>query len=387
MKYKILLKTFIKKNKKFYKLFSFLHFLYFISLSKLNCSKRNYPKVLQLPITYRCNACCIMCNIWRMDNSNEMTLKEFSMCLKDSIFKEVNSVGVNGGEPTLLINLQDYVKEILKLPKIKYLNIISNGINQSLLLKNLKQIYQLCHNKNIQFHVSISLDGVGKVHDSIRGVPNAFKRTTSTINEIMKNQSKYCDSLDIGCTVIKQNVFHLIELDTFAKKYKYKMKYRLGVGIERIGNINTKDTYSVECIPIYKQMAKEFFHSRINKTKNWYHKFKYFSIFYYLNSDNPKRLMGCAWKNEGITMDSRGNIYYCAVVSKKIGNLKKNSGEKIFFNNKNLKYRKDIIQNYCDKCIHDYDGKPKFRRVFIFLKYIFYERLSFKIYKIKRKLL
>ena len=67
--------------------------------------------------------------------------------------------------------------------------------------------------------------------------------------------------------------------------------------------------------------------------------------------------MGCHWQENGITMDSRGDLYYCAVESDKIGGLRENKGTDIFFADKNIEYRKKIVAEDCDNCIHDYDGK------------------------------
>ena len=58
-----------------------------------------------------------------------------------------------------------------------------------------------------------------------------------------------------------------------------------------------------------------------------------------------------------VSSDAYGNIYYCAVESKPLGNILNESGEKIFFNKNNLKYRHSIIKNKCKRCIHDYNGK------------------------------
>jgi len=112
-------------------------------------------------------------------------------------------------------------------------------------------------------------------------------------------------------------------------------------------------------------------------------KFKYFSIFYWLNSDNPKRFLGCIWKDEGITLDARGELYYCAVASNSIGSLRKDKGEKIFFDDKNIEYRKSIIKNSCDGCIHDYAGKPEFKDLVTFFKYIIFNKIAMHIYRIK----
>ncbi len=380
------LKTFIiKKLQKNYKLFLFAKILKFLqnsSLIKIDGSKKKYPKVIQLPITYNCNSKCVMCNVWQMNHSGEATVEEFSKFMQDDIFKEVEAVGINGGEPSLVPNLYEYADEILKLPSLKSLNIISHGFNSKSLFKNLEKIYASCKEKRISFHVAISLDGVGKIHDKVRGKSKVFEKTTVTIDEIIKNKHKYCDTYDIGCTIISHNIDYLMELDTYAKRKNYNIKYRLGIDNKRIESDKLKDKYSVIYSPL-RQSAKEFFHYQMSQTKNLDNRYKYFSIFYWLNTDKPKRFLGCSWKDEGITIDARGELYYCAVASDSIGNIKKTKGEKIFFDDKNIEYRKSIIINNCDGCIHDYNGQAEFKNVWKFLKISIKDRFAIKMYEIK----
>jgi len=353
-----------------------------MSISKIDGGGKKHPKVIQLPITYKCNSRCVMCNIWKMDYSNEMNVEEFSSFLSDPIFKKVKGVGINGGEPSLIRDLPKYADEILKLPKLTSLNIISHGFNSKRLLNSLKEIYKNCRNSGISFHISISLDGVGDTHNKVRQIQNCFYKTTSTINEIIKNQHKYCDSYDLGCTIVNQNIDYLIELDTYAKSKNYNIKYRLGIDNKRIESDKLRNQYSVIYTPL-RQSAKEFFHYQMAQSKKLSDKFKYFSIFYWLNSDNPKRFLGCIWKDEGITLDARGELYYCAVASNSIGSLRKDKGEKIFFDDKNIEYRKSIIKNSCDGCIHDYAGKPEFKDLVTFFKYIIFNKIAMHIYRIK----
>lgn len=383
MKQKI--KEILSRNKKVFLIAKALRFLQTSSFSKIDGSNKKYPKVIQLPITYNCNSKCVMCNIWKMDHSNEMTVEEFATFMKDDIFKEVESVGINGGEPSLVSNLPEYIKEVLNLPKIKALNIISHGFSQKPLLKSLEAIYQMCCKKKINFHVSISLDGVGNIHNTVRG-KNVFEKTSSTIDEIMKNQYKYCDSLELGCTIVKQNIGYLTELDTYAKMKNYNLKFRLGIENKRIESDKLKDQYSVIYSPL-KQNAKEFFHYQMSQTKDFANRFKYFAIFSWLNSEKPKRILGCMWKEEGVTLDARGELYYCAVASNKLGSLRKEKGEKIFFDDKNIKYRKSIINNSCDGCIHDYTGKAETKNVWKFLIDTFKNRFAMNMYEIKVRFL
>lgn len=372
----------IKKNKKLFLIAKALRFLQTSSCRPIDGSKKKYPKVIQLPITYNCNARCVMCNIWQMDHSGEATVEEFAKFMQDDIFKKVEAVGINGGEPSLVPNLFEYADEILKLPSLKSLNIISHGFSPKPLFKNIEKIYSACKEKGINFHVAISLDGVGEIHDIVRGRPHVFEKTTETIDEIIKNQHKYCDSYDIGCTIVSQNIAYLIELDTYAKSKNYNIKYRLGIDNKRIESDKLRDQYSVIYSPL-RQSAKEFFHYQMSQTKDLANRFKYYSIFSWLNSKNPQRMLGCTWKDEGITLDARGELYYCAVASDSIGSLRKEKGEKIFFDDKNIEYRKSIIKNNCDGCIHDYSGQPEFKNVLKFLSDTFKDRLTMKLYQWK----
>ena len=112
-------------------------------------------------------------------------------------------------------------------------------------------------------------------------------------------------------------------------------------------------------------------------------RFKYYSIFYWLNSEKTERFLGCSWKDEGITLDARGELYYCAVASDSIGSLRKDKGENIFFDDKNIDYRKNIIKNSCDGCIHDYTGQAEFKNVWKFLKVTIKNKFAMKIYEMK----
>lgn len=380
----------LKKNQGLFSFAKALRLLQTSSLKGPTGGKKKYPKVIQLPITYRCNARCVMCNIWRMDYSGEATVEEFGRFLQDDIFKKVEAVGINGGEPTLLINLHEYADEILKLPSLRALNIISHGFNTPRALRAYEAIYSACKIKGVSFHVSISLDGVGSIHDNVRRVPGGFLKTMATVTELVKNQHKYCDSYELGCTVVSQNIDHLIELDTYAKLHNYTIKYRLGIDNKRIESDKLRDMYSVIYSPL-RQNAREFFHYLFLNTKGLVDRFKYYSIFYWLSHDVPERLLGCAWKDEGVTLDARGELYYCAVASDSIGSLRDGDGDGdgkgIFFSDENIEYRKSIVKSKCDDCIHDYNGQVKFINLVQFIKAIFEYRVLMVMFFLRAKFL
>jgi len=373
---------FLKKNKKVYLIFSICFFLIKTKFFKKKWSKKKYPKVIQLPITYKCNSRCVMCDVWQMDHSNELDVVEFQNVMEDSIFKKVKSVWINWWEPFLIPNIEEYVRSVLSLPKIKHLNIISNGFMTNLILKKLEIIYALCKKQNVSFHVAFSLDWYWKIHDTVRNIPNAFKFVLKTIDSLVATQYKYCDSWDVWCTLTKQNIEHVEELDSFAKQKWYNIKYRLAISNKRIWSDKLLDNFSIIGTPL-AQRAKEFFFKKIYEEKWIYRKFRYFSLYYYLLRDKNKRLLGCLWQEDWITLDSKWNIFYCAVESKSLWKIKDNNWKKIFFDRDNLNYRKSILDNKCDSCIHDYEGDILLKNVLPFFLFWYKQIFVYKIMKIK----
>ena len=346
-------------------------------VNKYNMQK--YPEVLQFPITNKCNSKCIMCNVTSNLLKDEMTIKEFEKAINDPIFKNLKAIGINGGEPFLCNNLIPFVEIMVKKDSLKSINIISNGFMTDIILEKIKRIYCLCKLYNIFFHVSFSLDGYGDTHNRVRGIPNAFDKTIKTIDIVKNNMHLYCDNYDVGCTVVKENVYNLVELDNYVKKSGINIKYRLGIDNMRLHNHVQHKNFSVLDDIETRQAAKEFFFSLVLNSKNLLDQYKYWAIFSYLNGDMHRKL-GCDWRDNGITMDGEGNIYYCAVESSCLGNIKNCSGEQLFFCKDNIKKKQYIMSEKCDKCIHDYCGKSYILDVFEFIKFKLNQRRRIKQY-------
>jgi MoaA/NifB/PqqE/SkfB family radical SAM enzyme len=344
--------------------------------------EKKYPEILQLPITYKCNSKCRVCNIWKI-SKEEISLKDFENIIKDDVFKKIKAVGVNGGEPFILNNLEEYIKIIINnLPNLKSLNIITNGFLSDRILEKTEKIYEICKENGIKFDISVSLDGVASIHDQSRGLNDVFNKTFETIKKIKDNIHKYADNFSVACTISKINEDYLPELESFAKNNNIKIKYRMAVDIKRLKNES-----------IYKELnafsdfsSREFIFRCFKKTPDLLDKFRYYSIFTSIISDRKKRLLGCNWKNKGITLDPYGNIYYCAVRSKSIGNLVKKSGEDVFLDYKNLDYRAGIVRS-CTTCAHDYEGKIYYKNLTYFFVNFVFDVYWVNLYQIKKYLL
>jgi sulfatase maturation enzyme AslB (radical SAM superfamily) len=259
-----------------------------------------------------------MCNVWKIRPGKDINLQDLSVYLKDPIFSKIRSVGINGGEPSLFKELPELVKIILELPRLKSINIISNGFLSENFLYNCEEINNNCKENKIRFHISISLDGVEAIHDKIRGVKGAYERTIKTIQILQKNKNRYCDTYDIGCTITKYNIFYLNELLALSELKHLPIFFRLAVANLRIDSQNSYRDYGVLTENRYKMTAQEFFFGMFLRAHNLSEKFKYFAIYHYLYNNGLDRLSQCTWQNRDITLDDSGNLYYCAVERKNL---------------------------------------------------------------------
>ena len=63
-------------------------------------------------------------------------------------------------------------------------------------------------------------------------------------------------------------------------------------------------------------------------------------------------MIACQWADRDVTLNASGELFYCAVNSKKIGSIKDKSLYNDFFDNNNINYRKNLVCDKCDSCIH-----------------------------------
>jgi hypothetical protein len=65
---------------------------------------------------------------------------------------------------------------------------------------------------------------------------------------------------------------------------------------------------------------------------------------------NKKRTLSCYYAMGGLILGSEGSLYYCKK-SKAIGNCRERSAYEVYYDKKNLKYRKDyLLDTACRRC-------------------------------------
>ena len=335
---------------------------------------RRKPHTIQLPITSRCNSRCETCNVWKLKDNVDIDAKRLSEVLKDPYLYNIENIGVNGGELTLVKNFYEILDSLFQAPNLKNLHLISNGLLPNKLLPILQKTKEICTKKGVKLHFMLSVDGVGDVHEGVRGVPNCFERTKFILDTLKENPSMYADSIMIGCTLSQANIPYVIQTETYLNQYPFKIQFHLAVANKRIHTFEDSDRYNILSDKYSTMLATEFFHKKFMESK-WPEKYSYFSQYYFLKRGGGIRLARCPYKYKDITIDEHLNLYLCATASDVIGSLYDSPIKSLMRRNKLSSIEQDINNN-CSNCAHYIYEKPTWKGYFLFILELFHQRFD-----------
>lgn len=145
--------------------------------------------------TFRCNAKCHMCDIWRHPSKAS---EEISPKLMEKL-PEGLRVNITGGEPTIRKDIGDFF-EIL-YGKSHLLELSTNGYNTD-------KILELAENYP-KILIRISVEGLPKLNDKLRGLPDGFDRALRTILELKKTK---CKNIGFSIVICDKNADDLVAL-------------------------------------------------------------------------------------------------------------------------------------------------------------------------------
>lgn len=326
---------------------------------------RRLPRVIQMPITGKCNSRCVTCNVWKHQDGIDMLAGTLCEVLRDPFFSKVQGVGINGGELTLHNDVEGIFRAVLTLPRIKQVSVISNG----LITKRLKEILsvskRLCEERGVSLILTLSIDGVGEVDDLVRGVAKAYERTVRSLKEILSEKEKYCDTILIGCTISRYNVAYLPQMEQLGKDLNVPIEFHLAVPNKRIHTFEDSDRYNVLVDEHSRLLATEFFYKKMEeRNQSGYDMMRYFMQYDYLMSKGTRRLALCSYQYKDVTIDEHMNLYLCATASDNIGNLTKSSVRELRSQGKFQEIEQRVF-SHCNQCVH-YCWQPSFSALWLF---------------------
>jgi MoaA/NifB/PqqE/SkfB family radical SAM enzyme len=152
--------------------------------------------ILVLEPHNRCNCRCVMCDIWKITEAQEISAAELERHLADIERLGVEWVVFTGGEPLMHSDLFR-LSTLLRTRGIRT-TILSTGL---LLERNAARIVESAN------EVIVSLDGPAQIHDEIRRVPGAFESLAKGVGALRRISPEF--PVSARCTVQARNAAHL----------------------------------------------------------------------------------------------------------------------------------------------------------------------------------
>lgn len=161
----------------------------------ITCRMKPFFDVVQIALTYECNANCQRCSISKYkQNKNELTTEEIKEIIKVLAKIRLGKLGFFGGEPFL----RDDLYELIYYASQKNIKteILTNGY--FLTEENVKKL----RDAGLSM-AAISLDSSNKdTHDKLRNLPGCYKRAVDGIKYCINNNIKTI----INIVATKENI-------------------------------------------------------------------------------------------------------------------------------------------------------------------------------------
>jgi MoaA/NifB/PqqE/SkfB family radical SAM enzyme len=153
----------------------------------------------------RCNCRCMMCDIWRIRQTREITARDLEPHLTSLRALQVRWVVLSGGEPQLHSDLSALTSLFR-----------TNGLRVTLLTAGLLLEAHAASVADTIDDVIVSLDGPPEIHNQIRGVPRAFELLAKGVEAVRRHRPGIV--VNGRSTVQKSNFRYLRETVRTAKE-------------------------------------------------------------------------------------------------------------------------------------------------------------------------
>jgi MoaA/NifB/PqqE/SkfB family radical SAM enzyme len=167
------------------------------------------PHAAHLILTYRCNLKCEACPSWQVTEHADLETDEW-LHLFDQL-RSLDLVKILGGEPFVRKDIVEILVGVRDIIDPYVLQLTTNGM---LTKKTVEAIHAVAW-PGLQLRISV--DGVEKTHDKMRGVEGSWKLVTRTVAEVAELKEKYGFKLGINFAITDDSVAELDEMVAFAE--------------------------------------------------------------------------------------------------------------------------------------------------------------------------
>ncbi|MCP5007713.1 MAG: radical SAM protein [Planctomycetes bacterium] len=270
------------------------------------------PKEICIILTYRCNAKCNMCDVWHhpTKSSEEITLRDI-----ERIPSGLKFINITGGEPFVRHDIADII-EIIR-HKTDRIVISTNGFFTD-------KIIDLCK-KYPDLGIRISIEGLQKANDTIRGIPDGFDRGLRTLLTLRRMGVK---DIGFGMTVQDMNCKDLLPLYELSNALGYEFAtatlHNSHYFCKLDNKIENRDMVCGEFSKLITELLKS------KSPKKWFRAYFNYGLMNYIYGE--ERFLRCEMGSEACFIDPSGDVLPCNGMNCKLpmGNIREKSFEDIW---------------------------------------------------------
>lgn len=239
-------------------------------------------------------------------------------------------INVSGGEPFLREDIVEIVRNLKQAaPKAKII-ISSNGFLTEKIIEKMKQMPK-------GIGIALSLDGIGKMHDEIRGIPQAFEKVENTLKALKRNGFT---NIRLAFTVGTLNVGHLGRVYDFAEKHGVELTLAFAQSSDFY--FGGKENFENPDKKILKEQFEYLIRKELSKfkIKRWLR--AYFAYGIYSLATKNEQLLYSPAGEDYFFLDVFGNIYPSVIHNHIMGNIAKKDFSEIWFSKQADEARKEV---------------------------------------------
>lgn len=312
--------------------------------------KQKEPLVMVLPVTDRCNGKCVMCGIWRRNSREDLPIVNVKNLFAQNSFADyVTHLNITGGEPFLyphLIQIAEYASHYLG--SLREITIGTSALTSESCAEIFTS-FRKCLKSEIKLQVAVSLDGIGKMHDKVRGVKNSYQMAIEAIKRFQDICVSENMGVNVNCTFSSVNFLTVKDVIRLASELNVNLSLTYACQNDLyLGNTQYPDSFCID-----KGNVKQLLDSIQDWTKSDHisNTEKYYLRMTSSMLQGEARSSSCVLQKSGVFLDIDNTLYPCGTVSSlPYGSLDTHTFDQLFHSEKAKKIRKDLLENHCPQC-------------------------------------
>ncbi|WP_218081580.1 radical SAM protein [Anthocerotibacter panamensis] len=293
------------------------------------------PTEAIIAVTLNCNARCVMCDIWKNNIQGELAAHEYA-----ALPASLRSINITGGEPFLRPDLAEVLRVIRRTCPKARLVISTNGFLENRYVPILREVLTTIPDLGIR----LSIDGLGEVHDRVRGVRGGFAKCLRVLDTL---KGLGVRDLGFNLTILEQNLDQILPVYNLTQS----LGIELGVTVATDSSLyfgqnkealrpKDRDTLSLQLATLTALEYRQW------QPRRWFRGwFEKELLTYILEKQRP---LPCEAGRSFFYLDSLGTVYACHLLPGRLGNLRTQSFQQLWDGSTAAAVRRQIQD--CQKC-------------------------------------